>query len=350
MDRICTSLVKAGHEITLVGRRLPESKPLSERPYRTERIPCKYRHGKAFYLEYNWRLWRTLRQWDADVICAVDLDTLVAGWLLKTGKRKLVFDAHEWFSETPEVIHRPLTRWVWRTVGRLLVPQTDLRYTVAPKLADRLTAEYGVSFGTVRNLPLHTNSDAVTTGQPTEKTILYQGMFNPGRGLDVAIEAMQWLPDCKLLLVGDGPEMGALRRCSEEYEVQSRVTFAGFRPPEALPEITRNAWIGLNLLDAVSLSYYYSLANKSLDYIQAGVPSVQMNFPEYRALQDTYGCYLLLDSLDAKALAALIRQLADNPKQYEQLQHNCVRAAEMLVWEREEEVLLRLWDRANASN
>ena len=79
MDRICTSLVKAGYEVTLVGRLLPDSKPLPRRPYSTHRIACKNHAGKAFYLEYNWRLWRVLSQWDFNVICSVDLDTLVAG-------------------------------------------------------------------------------------------------------------------------------------------------------------------------------------------------------------------------------------------------------------------------------
>lgn len=338
MDRICTSLVKAGHEVTLVGRHLPSSKPLTERPYSTHRITCKNHAGKAFYLEYNWQLWRVLRQWKFDVIYSVDLDTLVAGWCLKSKHRKLVYDAHEWFSETPEVIHRPLTRFVWRMVGKWLVPRTDARYTVAPMLAQQLAAEYGVPFGTVRNLPMRTQ---LPPGAPAAaKTILYQGMFNPGRGLEVAIEAMQWLPECELLLVGDGPELGALRRCSEQFGVQNQVTFAGFRPPEELPSITRNAWLGLNLLDAVSPSYYYSLANKALDYIQAGVPSVQMDFPEYRALEEEYGCYLLLKNLDAELLADSIRKTLDDPARYEQLRTNCRKAAVELVWEQEEAVLL----------
>ncbi|MEM6772783.1 MAG: glycosyltransferase family 4 protein, partial [Bacteroidota bacterium] len=317
MDRICTSLAQAGHVVTLIGRKLPSSKPLNERPYQIYRIPCRNHSGKAFYLEYNWRLWRTLRKWEFDAICAVDLDTLVAGWLLKTGNRKLVYDAHEWFSETPEVVGRPLVRFIWRQVGKWLVPRTDARYTVAPMLAGKLAEEYGVPFGTVRNLPLRKSSTEKPNNQLGPKVILYQGMFNPGRGLEVAIEAMQWLPDCKLLLVGDGPELGALRRCSEKNGVQGRVEFAGFRPPEELPEITRQAWLGLNLLDARSPSYYYSLANKALDYVQAGLPSVQMDFPEYRALNEAHGCYLLLDQLDAKLLAKSIQQLIDRPKRYE---------------------------------
>ncbi|MBC6995357.1 glycosyltransferase family 4 protein [Neolewinella lacunae] len=341
MDRVCTSLVKAGHEVTLVGRLRVGSRELPEKPYRQYRISCRYNHGKRFYAAYNYQLWRTLRHWDFDALCAVDLDTLPAGVALTNGRRKLIFDAHEWFSETPEVVGRPLVRGVWRGLGKALVPRTDLRYTVAPVLAEKLGAEYGVPFGTVRNLPLRSHREPAPV--PAQKIILYQGMLNPGRGLEVAIAAMQWLPDCELWLVGKGPEEGALRRCQERLEEPGKVRFLGFRPPEELPDLTRKAWLGLNLLDAVSPSYYYSLANKALDYVQAGLPSVQMDFPEYRALQNQHHCYLLLDQLDARALAQRIATLANDPAAYEQLRANCLRAAEVLCWEREEEVLLGLW-------
>lgn len=342
MDRICRSLVTAGYEVLLVGRALPTSQPLAARPYATLRLPCRYQRGKMFYLEYNWRLWWTLRRRRFSVICAVDLDTLVAGYLLKGQRRKLVYDAHEWFSETPEVVNRPLTRMVWHWVGKLLVPRADVRYTVAPRLAEQLAATYGRPFGTVRNLPLRSVRPAGGS-RPEPKILLYQGMFNPGRGLEVAIEAMQWLPECQLLLVGDGPEMGALRRCREKYGVQGRVILAGFRPPAELPAITRRAWLGLNLLEATSPSYYYSLANKALDYVQAEVPSVQMDFPEYRALQAQWQCYRLLEQLDARQLVTLIRQLLDHPEEWQQLRENCQRAAATLHWGEEEKILLRYW-------
>jgi glycosyltransferase involved in cell wall biosynthesis len=366
MDRICRSLTKAGHEVTLVGRELPTSKPLPETPYRQFRIRCKNLAGKRFYAEYNYRLWKTIKRWEYDAICSVDLDTLLAGVSLTRGNQKLVFDAHEWFSETPEVVKRPMIRGIWRGLGKALVPKTDARYTVAPMLAQQLEEDYGVPFKTVRNLPSGRTATlrdevpmegavgpvvgeqlpAFGLGASTiRKVILYQGMFNPGRGLKTAIEALALLPDFELWLVGDGPELGALRRCSEELGCSDRVWFAGFRPPAELPAITAKAWLGLNLLDGVSRSYYYSLANKALDYLQAGLPSVQMNFPEYHGIHQEYHCFLLLDNLDPVDLADAIRQLAADPARFARLQAGCARAGEELVWEREEEVLLRIWKR-----
>ncbi|MEM9929595.1 MAG: glycosyltransferase family 4 protein, partial [Bacteroidota bacterium] len=238
MDRICTSLVSAGHTVTLVGRELPTSQPLPKKPYQQHRIPCKNLSGKRFYAEYNYRLWKVLKTWEYDAICAVDLDTLLAGfWLTRGQQHKLVFDAHEWFSETPEVVGRPLIRSAWCGLGKALVPKTDARYTVAPMLAKELEKEYGWPFATVRNLPLRTKPIVSHPQVPktARKVLLYQGMLNPGRGILTMINALAALPDFELWLVGDGPEMGAARRCSERVGCSDRVWLAGFRPPAELP-------------------------------------------------------------------------------------------------------------------
>ena len=347
MDRICSTLAEAGHAVTLVGRQLPSSPPLEEKIYQQYSIRCRYTVGKRFYAEYNYRLWRTLRDWEYDVICAVDLDTLLAGVLLRGSTAKLVYDAHEWFSETPEVVHRPFIRGTWRGLGRALLPRTDARYTVGSELAKQLEKDYGCAFRTVRNVPRRAK---FTNEENSGGVILYQGMLNPGRGLEEAITAMTSLPELKLWIVGSGPEEQNLHHLADRLGVMDRVWFAGFRAPAELPELTRQAWLGLNLLRADSPSYYYSLANKSLDYVQAGLPSIQMDFPEYHALNDRYGCYALLEDLTAKSLATLIQRLAQDDGAYETLRRNCLTAAEELCWENEGPKLLEIYRRLGRSN
>lgn len=348
MDRICASLQAAGHQVTLVGRELPDSNPLAERTYAQYRIHCRFTTGKSFYAEYNYRLWRELRKWNYDAICSVDLDTLLAGyWLTRATDRRWVYDAHEWFSETPEVYNRPLVRSAWRRLGRWLVPKTDARYTVAPRLALELKRDYGCDFGVVRNVPHRSILVTEQRDGPKDRkwgVILYQGMLNPGRGLETVIEAMAYLPECKLWIVGDGPERGRLKDLTAMLGLHQQIWFTGFQPYHELPAITRRAWLGLNLLDAsASPSYYYSLANKALDYLQAGLPSVQMDLPEYRAIAEEFGCYVLLDRLDPALLAGRIQALVTDPATYNKLRDNCLAAAEALNWEREEDRLLTIW-------
>lgn len=349
MDRICRSLAKAGHAVTLVGRAKPNSLPLGDKPYQQKRISLRFQRGKLFYLEYNWKLYRWLRTQPVDVINSIDLDTLLAGYFAKQKEQQLVFDAHEYFSETPELIDRPFIQGIWRKLAHWLIPKADLCYTVGPALARIFTRQYGTEFGVVRNLPRAKVGADTPRNQPSAdkktKIILYQGMLNQGRGLAAAIDAMAFLPaDYHLWLVGNGDLTDVLKQRSQASGQQDRIHFKGFIEMDALPAITAQADLGLNLLDAVSPSYYYSLANKCFDYLQAGLPSIQMNFPEYRALQEQYKCFVLLPELNAKKLAVKIEATLADPIALAKLQANCQRAAKELSWEREEVKLLSLWE------
>lgn len=352
MHRICSSLQAAGHQVVLVGRLKKNSQPLPQRPYQQHRLPMFFQRGKLFYLEYNLRLWRYLRKQRFEAINSVDLDSLLAGYLAKQKTSFWVFDAHEYFSETPEVVGRPLVRWLWRRLAHWLIPKTSARYTVGEALANIFSAEYGLAFGVVRNLPLRKALPAYQpSSQQQPKVILYQGMLNEGRGIENMIEAMRLLPDgFQLCLLGDGDlldgsrKTGTACRSSADLEAVHKIVFRGFIPPEALPTLTREAWLGINLLDAKSPSYYFSLANKCFDYIQAGLPSLQMDFPEYQGLQTQYGCFVLVPHLAPELLAQTILQLANDTPRYEKLRQNCYQAAEILCWEQEEEKLLKMWD------
>lgn len=346
MDRICRSLVNAGNEVWLIGRERPHSLPLVEQPYRQIRLPLKRQKGKGFYAEYNYKLWQYLKTQHWDAINAVDLDTILpAYWAARSCKAKLVYDAHEYFSETPEVVNRPLIRNAWRLLGKWLVPKAELSYTVGPELAKVLEEEYGVAFGVVRNVPKKSRIANLPTSKLAKKIILYQGMLNQGRGIGAAIKALRLLPaEYVLWLVGNGDLETALKPNNQDLIDAGRLVFHGFVPGPQLEKYTRQAWLGLNLLNAVSPSYYYSLANKCFDYIQCGLPSVQMDFPEYVALEKQYGCFLMVDRIEPSRLAINIQRLGDDHALYQKMRQGCLEAAKALIWENEEQELLRLWN------
>lgn len=347
MHRICLSLTQAGHKVWLVGRQKKDSLPLVDRPYQQIRLKCKNESGKRFYTEYNWKLFKFLVWNKCDIINAVDLDTILAcGLATKIRSAKLVFDAHEYFSQTPEVINRPAIQKMWEGMATTYIPWADAAYTVGPMLAKIMSKKYKKDFKVVRNLPhqLPSSPSRPNNSKTAKKIILYQGMLNQGRGLETAIASMQYLEGFELWLVGHGDVMDALQQQVKQAQLEDKVIFHGFVHPRQLQAYTQQAWVGLNLLENKALSYYYSLANKAFDYIQSGIPSIQMAFPEYEALQEQYEPFALLKNLDAKELASLIQNLDQNPTHYQQLQHNCKLAAQELNWEKEEAVLLEIYD------
>lgn len=356
MHRISKALAEEGHEVTLVGRRLPTSKPLGQQPFRQHRLRCFFQKGKLFYLEYNLRLtlWLFTRRYDATY--SVDLDTLLPGLILKRLRRKrLVYDAHEYFTEVPEVVHRPITQWIWEQLARYAIPRTDVAFTVSPSLALVLSERYGRPFGVVRNLPpqqghfptLQEQAEVrkryhLPQPQREQFVLLYQGALNEGRGLEATLDALAQCPHCVLWLAGEGDLSAAIRRKAQELALMDRVHFLGYVQPTDLPYLTPQAQLGVNLLAHKGLSYYYSLANKTFDYIQAEVPALHSNFPEYQALLAEHPVGVLVDGLSANAVAAAIQSLQTDAQRYAQLVAACRTAKTQLHWEAERLHLLDL--------
>ncbi len=340
MQRICRTLATNGYRVTLVGRQMPNSTQLNKEPYQQHRLKCWFNKGKLFYIEFNVRLWWYLLGQKADMICAIDLDTIVpdfvvAGW--KGWTR--IYDGHEYFSEVPEVVHRPRVKKVWEWVAKTFIPKASLAYTVGPALAQIFTQRYGIPFHTIRNVP-----DEVTNKPiPTETGyLLYQGALNKGRGLEALLEAMQRI-DLKLKIAGEGDLSIALRQMAIDLGVEDKVEFLGFVKPADLPELTAGAWLGLNLLENMGLSYYYSLANKCFDYIQADVPAMHMNFPEYRALVEKYPVAILIEELSPLTIVSKISELQQDESQYSALVYACQNAKKHFTWQIEAEKLLTLY-------
>ncbi|MBK7408366.1 MAG: glycosyltransferase [Saprospirales bacterium] len=294
-------------------------------------------------MEYQIRLFFYLLQSRFQALCAIDLDTILPVWI--AGRLKgamLLYDAHEYFSEVPEVIRRPAIRRVWEGVAWWCIPRMDKCYTVGPALAGIFSARYGKPFEVIRNLPL-ARPDLFSAKPPYRPLFFYQGALNEGRGLEALLEVMPSFPHATLWLAGEGDLSHTLRDKVRKLGLESQVRFLGFIQPADLPALTRKATLGFNLLENAGLSYYYSLANKAFDYIQAGIPSVHMDFPEYRSLQEEYGVFHLVPDLKRETLVGAIKKLLVDKAYYESLRENCRHAAEELVWEKEEKRLLEIY-------
>ena len=346
MIRICSSLSRAGYKVTLVGRQRPGSAPITNRPFEQVRLKCHFDAGKLFYLEYNLRLWAWMALQRFDGVCAVDLDTILPAFFwCKLRRKPCIYDAHEYFTEVPEVVRRPTVQRIWAAVARLTIPRMSQAYTVGPELARIFEERYGKPFSVVRNVPF-ARQDFPDTPKTEPRIILYQGALNEGRGLETAIEAMKQVEGAILWLAGEGDRSEALREQVRKEGLEDKVRFLGYLQPEKLREITPQAYIGLNLLENKGLSYYYSLANKAFDYLQSGVPAIHMAFPEYKALHKAHPGFLLLETLDPQLLAATINSVLVNEDLYSKLRDACHKAAQVLTWELEEEQLLAVYQRA----
>ena len=155
MRRVCSSLVDAGYAVELIGVKRNTVPLPSSIDFRASEISCLFKRGKLFYIEYNLRLFFLLLLRKVDVLYLVDVDTFPGGISASIWKRgmSIVYDAHEWFDQLPEVERRPLIRKLWRRITAWGMRHIDFCMTVGQTLAKQLSAEYGKSFHVVRNMP-----------------------------------------------------------------------------------------------------------------------------------------------------------------------------------------------------
>ena len=260
--------------------------------------------------------------------CSIDLDTLAAGWASAGIRRKpLVFDAHEFYTELPEVVGRGFVGPFWRALERFLLPKVRHNFTVSRTIADALEQRYGQPFRVLPNYPLRSEAPA----QEHEGYILYQGTLNTGRGLEALMQASKE-QDFAVRIAGEGDLSEELRAMAENSGAR-QVDFLGYLAPAELKKQTQAAWLGFNLLENRGLSYYYSLANKFFDYLQAGLPQLAPDFPEYRRINERWEVAILIDEPDPRKIAEAVQSLRDDPERWARMRENCLKAREVLCWE-----------------
>lgn len=341
MMRITQSLSAAGYAVSLVGRRRPRSIPLTNGPVQQHRIPCFFEKGILFYVEFNIKLLFYLLQQKADIICAIDLDTILpCYWASKWKKIPRVYDAHELFTEQIEVISRPFIHRCWLAVERFAVPRFQLGYTVNAFIATELNKRYGVNYAVIRNLPVRTD-EPLPTASP-DSYILYQGSVNHGRCFETLIPAMKDVP-VPLWICGEGNFMDQTKALIEAQGLTSRILLKQYIPPALLSTITRQAAFGLTLFTATGLNQYQSLANRFFDYMMAGIPQVCVDYPQYRAINDQYGFALLIPDTDTATIAAALNKLRTDTVLYERLSKKAREASCVLNWQQESTHLLQFY-------
>lgn len=340
MNRICSTLQAAGYDITLIGFMKKRSVKLEQKPYKQIRLNLFFVKGKLFYLEYNFRLFWYLLFKKYDIYTGIDLDTLLPVFFnAKLKGKPCVYDAHEYFTELPEIVARPLIKKMWIKLERFLLPKIKYNYTVGNAIAEELTKKYKTTFEVIRNVPILSEDVAeVSVGN----YILYQGALNMGRGLEALMEGMAYV-NADLYIAGEGDLSAELRAFAAELPHKEKIRFLGYVRPADLKKYTNEAKIGINLVEHLGLSYFYSLSNKFFDYIHAGKPQVTMNFPEYKKLNDQYDVAVLIDEPEKKLIASAINKLLTDVKLYVELEHNTIEAKKDLNWQKESVKLIQFY-------
>jgi glycosyltransferase involved in cell wall biosynthesis len=142
------------------------------------------------------------------------------------------------------------------------------------------------------------------------KTFVSLGRLHPDHGVGLAVEAFVAAArnehDIKLMIVGDGPEGPALRRCVAEGGMSDRVFFVGRVDREHVPAALSWADVGL------ATSSLDNFGWRLLELMAAGLPIVATDAGDTRRVVAD-GEHGWLTPLDAGAIACAIRDAAADP-------------------------------------
>ena len=344
LGRTCTYLTQKNLGVTAYGRLLPSSFHVKKN-YAIIHKKHWFNKGFLFYAEYNVRLlFYLLFSKKYDYVLANDLDTLPACFLAcKIKKIELIFDSHEYFTETPEVQGRTLVKKFWKSLEGFLLPRLKKAYTVSPKIAQTYHELYGAHFGVVRNLPYLKKNQA--HGQQhvnfptTNKVVLYQGKLTKHRGLNYMIDALQHLKAIDLVIIGHGKEAQNLKNYVRQKGLKSRVHFLGRIPANQLHNYTQLADLGIVLEEPVGESFQYALPNKLFDYIHGELPIVASPLFEIKKVVEEFKVGVLISNHEPQHIAEVITNLLNNAQLLLEIKTNQKLAKEQLCWEKESKLL-----------
>lgn len=349
VKKVCHSLQKLGYDILLVGRQLPDSIKLS-RPYTCKRMKLIFNKGALFYTEYNLRLFLLLLFSRVSIFHSNDLDTLLANYLAaKIRNKPLVYDTHEYFTGVPEIQDKPFVKSVWTSIEKWIFPKLNHIITVNYSIANLYNELYGKQLRVIRNMPQIENVEKWHSkkelGLPTNKPIIItQGAgINRDRGIEEAVEAMQYLPHVLFLIIGNGDRIPYLKQSVKKHGLEESVIFKPRMPYAEMMHYTHHAKLGLTLDKDTNINYRFSLPNKLFDYIHAGVPVLATRVTEVEKIVTKYNIGLFVENHTPKHIASKIEKALTDQNIRAEWTTNLPIAAKELHWEHEQKQLEKIY-------
>ena len=366
--RTIETLAAAGHRVTAIGFgaqpnqacafvRLPASR--GRLAHRLSAVltqaPANFLPASALPLHFLSRQHRAARAallaLKPDVVHANDALALPSAMAAKHAfGAHVVYDSHEFASEEhADNIHwRLVAQRHIREIERLFIGEADHVITVSDGIARSLRALYALPADpeVVRNTPNFALAALKPLSGP--RRLLFHGVLKRGRGIEAAIEALRHLSDCVLTVRGNGAPayLAGLRSLAARLGLADRVSFEAAVPQSQVIALAAEAHIGIFCAPTQTRHNRFALPNKIFEYLMAGLAVAVTADTDLAALVATHGCGFTASTSTPEAIAAAIREVSAAELQAMRLR--ALEAARQLSWEREQEKLLRIYQRLAA--
>lgn len=179
------------------------------------------------------------------------------------------------------------------------------------------------------------------------KILLFQGLVEPTRGLDLAIKLLEYLDNVVLIIAGQDRDNYAryLKDLAIKCGVENKVKFTGFLSSDDLLIYSFYAdyvvYFGKNIVENMNIT----IPNKIFDYIMVGKPIICSNLKSLARLIEKHDIGLVIDfeTDEIYHIAYKIEKFINNKTLIKNIEANIRNIQEIYSWEKQEETLVRLY-------
>lgn len=275
-----------------------------------------------------------------------DLDTLTAGYVFKKiSGCKLVYDAHElWIEMDPN--ESAWWKKVWGFLEKMFTRKAEMVISVNKSICEELEKRYAVKRTvSIFNCPFSIRiRRKVPASSDDRKLILYQGRYDPYRGLEELIESAQYINNGVLALRGYGVMEEELRKLAVSLGLNSTVKFLSPVNMSELVQAASEADIGIVPYRDLSLDYVLCTPNKIFEYMMAGLAVGVSDLPELKRIVNESGNGVIFDASDPRDIAAKINSILEDEQLLLNMKKNSLKASyEKYNWENEARKLIDVY-------
>lgn len=275
----------------------------------------------------------------ADVVYCNDVDTLVCGVAHKKRyKSRMIYDIHDIFYDYAPGVFPRMHRYQLALTEWKFISWADVVVGVSQSEINYLKRQYEL---TVPVLYIPNCTMERTRGEPAQKDFhtpirfYYHGIADATRGIEDMIEAISSIPDSRLVLrCLPCPYVDGIRQLVKTRGMEERVQFLEPVAAEQIPAAaSADGDVGLILYKQdgkESIASQFSLNNKFIEYLRAGLPIISYTTQEHEMIIQKYRCGILIGQSNAGNLQKAMRELCKNPQVLAQMSKNACRASEEL--------------------
>ena len=279
------------------------------------------------YWEYHKQIKSLLNNKKYDIIVAGDLFSLSGACTQKT---KIIFDSREIYSELEAHINKPLHGMFWSIYEKHYLKRVHTIITTAKTDMNYLKHKYAqykqLKFYNIFNFPSNKNNQCDLQLKklfPIQKNhiiILYQGVLQKGRGLNLLIDLINITKDLSAIIIGDGKERGKYIKKINQYKINNRVFLINRVPYLELLQYTSLGHIGWLIIKNRSTSNLFALPNKLFEYTLMGLPVISSNLPNINPIIKKYNLgKTLKKSLSTTNILESIKEIKNNFQEYQKI-------------------------------